>query len=415
VNNISVTHVSYAVSNQTASFRLHNELAKKIDSKIFTSTKSVKSNLIIQPITFFENFTSKFCLLRELIISKIFPNSKIAYFSYNIGPVFFQLFWLNKLFNINTEIFHFHWIGNGFLNLNQFKKIKQPIVITLHDVWFITGGCHVNFECKKYETGCDKCPMFENKFNPFNITKIIYKKKVNIFSNKNIELIVLSQWMKDIVTKSPIFSKSNINLIPNGVNLDIFTPLNKNVARINFSINLDTKIILYGGISAKSDYNKGYDLLIDCIHSLNLKDIEIVVFGEKTSSQSQLAGYKVTSVGFLSNEIDLAKLYSAADIVIVPSRQESFSQVSLEAISCGTPVVAFDYSGPRDIITHKVNGYLAKPYDPKDLAKGIEWIFNSLSKSNQLCIKAREIAVEKFDIKQVAQSHIDLYNTILLN
>jgi glycosyltransferase involved in cell wall biosynthesis len=199
------------------------------------------------------------------------------------------------------------------------------------------------------------------------------------------------------------------------VNLDIFTPLNKNVARINFSINLDTKIILYGGISAKSDYNKGYDLLIDCIHSLNLKDIEIVVFGEKTSSQSQLAGYKVTSVGFLSNEIDLAKLYSAADIVIVPSRQESFSQVSLEAISCGTPVVAFDYSGPRDIITHKVNGYLAKPYDPKDLAKGIEWIFNSLSKSNQLCIKAREIAVEKFDIKQVAQSHIDLYNTILLN
>jgi glycosyltransferase involved in cell wall biosynthesis len=415
VKNISVTHVSYAVSNQTASFRLHNELAKEIDSKIFTSSKSVKSNLIIQPFTFFEKFTSKFCLLRELIISKIFPNSRIAYFSYNIGPVFIQLFWLNKLFKISTKIFHLHWIGNGFLNLNQFKKIKQPIVITLHDVWFITGGCHVNFECKKYETGCDKCPMFKNKFNPLNITKRLYNKKFNIFNNKNIELVVLSQWMKDIVTSSPIFSKANVNLIPNGVNLDIFTPHNKSLSRSNFSINKNKKIILYGGISAKSDYNKGYDLLIDCIHLLKTKDVEIVVFGEKTPSQSLLAGYKVTSVGYLSNEIDLAKLYSAADIVIVPSRQESFSQVSLEAISCGTPVVAFDYSGPRDIIMHKVNGYLAKPYDPKDLANGIEWIFHSLSQSNQLCIKAREIATQKFDIKKVAQLHIDLYNTILLN
>ncbi len=414
MKNISVTHVSYAVSNQTASFRLHTELVKRIDSNIFTSSKSLKSNLIIQPVTFFEKFTSKFCLLRELLISRLFPNNRLSYFSYNIGPVLIQLFWLNKLFKINSKILHLHWIGNGFLNLNQLRKIKQPIIITLHDVWFITGGCHVNYECKKYETGCDKCPMFENKFNPFNITKLIYNKKVNIFKNKKIELIVLSQWMKDIVTNSPIFSNAKVNLIPNGVNLDIFTPLNKSVARSYFSINLNSKIILYGGISAKSDYNKGYDLLIDCIHYLNLKDIEIVVFGEKTASHSLLAGYKVTSVGYLSNEFDLAKLYSAADIVIVPSRQESFSQVSLEAISCGTPVVAFDYSGPRDIIMHKVNGYLAKPYDPKDLANGIEWIFDSLSKSNQLCIKAREIAIEKFDIKKVAKSHIDLYDTILL-
>ena len=118
MKNISVTHVSYAVSNQTASFRLHNELVKKIDSNIFTSTKSLKSNLIIQPVTFFEKFTSKFCLLRELIISKIFPNSRKAYFSYNVGPVLIQLFWLNKLFKFNSKIFHLHWIGNGFLNLN---------------------------------------------------------------------------------------------------------------------------------------------------------------------------------------------------------------------------------------------------------------------------------------------------------
>ena len=101
VNNISVTHVSYAVSHQTASFRLHNELAKTIDSNIFTSTKSIKSNLIIQPISLFEKFTAKFCLLRELIISKIFPNSKIAYFSYNIcfSKFYSTIYYLDMLFN----------------------------------------------------------------------------------------------------------------------------------------------------------------------------------------------------------------------------------------------------------------------------------------------------------------------------
>mgnify|MGYP000085116280 CR=1 FL=1 len=144
-------------------------------------------------------------------------------------------------------------------------------------------------------------------------------------------------------------------------------------------------------------------------------NIELVIFGEKKNNETYINGFKITNIGYLNDEESLAMLYSSADLVIVPSRQESFSQVCLESISCGTPVVAFDYSGPRDIIQHQTNGYLAKPYDPKDLAIGIEWILQSLSKSNELSLKAREIAIEKFDIKKVAQSHIELYNRILLN
>jgi len=412
---ISVTHVSYAVSKQTASYRLHNELKNFIDSNIFVSAKSISSNLIIQPSNFFEKITSKVGLIREIFYSKIYPHNNKSYFSYNVGPVFFQLLWLNKLFKLKSSIFHLHWIGNGFLNLNQIKKIKSPIVITLHDVWFITGGCHVNLACKKYETGCNQCPLFETTYNPFNITSRIFNKKLNIFKNKNIDLIVLSKWMKDIVSASPIFSNSNINLIPNGLNTDIFKPYDKKSARIFFSINQSAKIILFGGISAKSDFNKGYDLLMQCFTNIYQDNIELVIFGEKKNNETYINGFKITNIGYLNDEESLAMLYSSADLVIVPSRQESFSQVCLESISCGTPVVAFDYSGPRDIIQHQTNGYLAKPYDPKDLAIGIEWILQSLSKSNELSLKAREIAIEKFDIKKVAQSHIELYNRILLN
>ena len=219
--------------------------------------------------------------------------------------------------------------------------------------------------------------------------------------------------MKEIVSRSPIFSHCNINLISNGLNTNIFFPYDKEIVRNHFSINPDAKIVMFGGISAKNDYNKGYDLLMNCLSLLNIDNLELVIFGERNTKQMLINGHITTNVGFLTNETDLAMLYSAADIVIVPSRQESFSQVCLESISCGTPVVAFDYSGPRDIILHKKNGYLAKPYDVEDLSYGIEWIFQNLSKSNILNLNARKIAVEKFDIKKVAQLHIDLYNKIL--
>jgi glycosyltransferase involved in cell wall biosynthesis len=221
--------------------------------------------------------------------------------------------------------------------------------------------------------------------------------------------------MKQIVLSSPIYSNCNVNLISNGLNTNVFIPSEKSIARKYFSLPEEAKIILFGGISAKSDFNKGYDLLVECLSLINSKNIELVVFGEKNKGQSVINGFNVTSVGYLSDEESLALMYSAADVVIVPSRQESFSQVCLESISCGTPVVAFNYSGPRDIIVHKVNGYLATPYNTSDLALGVDWIFSELQKSNDLSLRAREVAVDKFDIKKVAQSHLKLYNKILLS
>jgi glycosyltransferase involved in cell wall biosynthesis len=407
---IKVVHVSYAASKQTASYRLHLELLKFINSIIFVSAKSIKSPSIIQPVTTVQKLASLIGLLREKLIFKILPNNKKVYFSYNIGPVVFQFLWINRLFKLNTDIFHLHWIGNGFLNLNQIKKLNKPIVITLHDVWFLTGGCHVNLGCNKYQNGCNQCPLFKNYIYPFDITSHIFTKKLKVFKNKSIELVVLSQWMKDIVNTSAIFANCNINIIPNGLDTKKFKPYDKIVARNLFSINANSKIILFGGISAKNDFNKGYDLLSECLNFINTKNIELLVFGEKDSSKYTLNGFNIINVGYLSDDESLAMLYSAADLVIVPSRQESFSQVCLESISCGTPVVAFDYSGPRDIIVHKKNGYLATPYDPKDLAYGVDWVFKELFISNSLNLNAREFAEKNFDISKIADMHINMYN-----
>lgn len=414
---MKVTHVSYSVSRQTASFRLHSELSKRIISKIFVADKSINSAFIIQPYSFYEKISARIGIIRELLFQYIFPNNKRVYFSYNLGPLFIQKFWIKKLLFIETDIYHLHWIGNGFININQIRNINKPIVITLHDVWFFTGGCHVNLDCDKYLTNCNKCPLFAINNNLIDITSIIFRGKKKLFEEKKIHVIVLSNWMKERALLSPILSNSEITLIPNGIDTYKFKPFNKLFARNVFNLNPQAKILLFGGISAKSDFNKGYDLLCQSLNILKQKneEFELVVFGNTGSVHTEIEGFKVTFLGYLHDDESLALLYSAADLVLVPSRQESFSQVSLESISCGTPVIAFDYSGPKDIIQHKVNGFLAKPYDANDFANGISWFFSSNVDASKISSDARKIAEFNFNLDLIAQKHIDLYKKIIFN
>lgn len=413
---LSVTHISYAVSKQTSSFRIHTELAKTINSMIFVAAKSIKSDLIIQPTSVFEKISSNFGIIRELFISKIFQTNKLVYFSFNIGPVLFQNFWISRLKKINNDLIHLHWVGNGFININQIDKMNKPIVITLHDMWFMTGGCHVNLSCDKYLEHCNNCPLFNRKkIFTFDLVSYIFNKKLKIFRRKNIYIIVLSSWMKEIVSKSPIFSNCEITQIPNGIDIEKFKPYDKIFSRSVFNIKTKSKILLFGGISANSDYNKGYDLLCQTLRILKLKNvnIELIIFGNSDNSIKDIEGFKTSHIGSLSDDETLAILYSAADVVLVPSRQESFSQVTLESISCGTPVVAFNYSGPKDIIQHKKNGYLAKPYDANDFANGISWIIANQLSNDDLSINCRNIAINNFNIASVANKHIELYQKVM--
>jgi len=109
----------------------------------------------------------------------------------------------------------------------------------------------------------------------------------------------------------------------------------------------------------------------------------------------------------------LALLYSAADISVIPSRQDNLPNTAVESISCGTPVVAFNVTGLNNIVDHRINGYLAKPFDVSDFSNGIDWILSDENRHNELCIKAREKAVTCFDIDIIAKQYADLYESII--
>jgi len=120
-------------------------------------------------------------------------------------------------------------------------------------------------------------------------------------------------------------------------------------------------------------------------------------------------GYK--NFGFLYDLVSLRLLYSGADVFVAPSIMDAFGKTIAESMACGTPVVCFDVTGPKDIVTHKIDGYLAKPFDTDDLANGIEWIINN-EDYDKLCRNAREKVLREFDSKVVARKYIKLYEEV---
>ena len=319
---------------------------------------------------------------------------------------------VKKINEINPDIVHLHWITGGMFKIEDLDKIKKPIVWSLHDNWAFTGGCHIKWECDKYSRSCGACPRLgSDKEN--DLSKKVWQRKQKTFSQiKNMTIVGLSRWITECSAKSSLLKdKKHLNL-PNPININIFKPFDKVIAKELWNLPQDKKLILFGAISATSDINKGFKELSDALHRLkNNNNIELVVFGSSKPKNAPDFGFKTHYLGHLNDDISLVTLYNAVDVMVVPSLQESFGQTASESMSCGTPVVAFNTTGLIDIIDHKINGYLAKPFDPEDLAKGIEWVLNAPNYA-ELCQNAREKVRKKFDSYLVAQKYVELYKEI---
>ncbi len=316
------------------------------------------------------------------------------------------------------DLIQIHWITNGFLRIETLAQLARPLVWTLHDLWPFTGGCHypvtVAFDvfCDRYNQGCGKCPALGSR-KQADLSARTWQRKAQAWAALDLHLVAPSQWVAQIARTHPLLGRYPIHTIPLGLNLDRFTPQDRPLARQQLNLPPDTFLIGFGALGGVEDDRKGFDLLRAALGVLAQgegRSIALVVLGADKAPAD--LPYPVYPLGVIHRDEDLAMAYSALDVMVVPSRQETFGQMVSESLACGTPVVAFEAHAMPDLILHQQNGYLAQAFDSQDLAQGIGWIMALGARSVQFRQAARQQALQYFSETLQAERYLDLYRSI---
>jgi glycosyltransferase involved in cell wall biosynthesis len=375
------------------------------DVALFVIKLSINDSTYIKRLS--NNTLSKFGdFLRiyfDLLINRLLIKNQKIYFTVPIlGASFSRI----KKAVANYEIVHLHWVHRGFFTIDLLKKISKlnkSIFITLHDDWFYTGGCHITYSCYGYKDNCSSCHLSRIT----SIPKYLKEKKTSLFTNSNIVFITPSYWLLKKALESNSINKENIHVIPNGVDVFAFDKIDRELARSAFNLPMNKKIILF---FASDDPRKGGHTISKLIKLLEENESYLfVAFGNENISGSKFySNCKVYSVGKVKSAM-MCKLYNAANMLLAPANDEPFGQTYIEAMACQTPCIAFNNSGPSEIITHKIDGYLASTFDVEDLISGIEFCEEN---EEELGINARKKMISDYSLKVIGEKHISLYRKI---
>jgi glycosyltransferase involved in cell wall biosynthesis len=392
-----------------AAYRLHEGLkSKNIDSSMLVRAKSSTDKSVLIE----RSLITKFGPPLSGLPLKFYRKSSEMFSSQYFFDVIAQR--ANK---INPDIIHLHWICNGFIKIETLAKLKKPLVWTLHDMWPFTGGCHYTNECSGYKMNCGACPQLASKSSR-DLSSWTLARKLNTWKNLAPVIVSPSTWLAKEAQESKLFKDYRIEIIPHGLDLSKYKPVDKEFARNLLNLPQDKKLILFGASSGATGHaRKGFHLLKSALEKLNHIDLEenleLVVFGASSAEQSLDLGFKSHYLGSFQDDISLALIYSAADVMVVPSTQEAFGQTASEALACGTPVVAFASTGLQDIVDHKVDGYLATPFEIDDLAEGIAWVLNEEEKYLKLQFQARQKAESNFSLSLQASRYLSIYESLI--
>ena len=314
----------------------------------------------------------------------------------------------------SPDIVHLHWVAR-MMRLESLASFAAPVVWTLHDSWAFTGGCYLPGDCSRYRQACGACPVLRSD-RESDLSRRVWQRKERAWRGLNLTLIAPSRWMAACAHSSSLFAKARIEVIANGIDVRIYRPLDKDAARARFALPLDKKLILFGAKSATADRNKGFHLYQAALRELaaaGMGDaIELVFFGTAKADKFSDLGFKAHYLGWQDDDHDLAQLYSAADVFVLPSLQESLGYTVMESMACATPAVAFNQGGVPDLIDHRRNGYLAKPYEPADLAHGLSWLLEDDHRRQALSVNARLKIEDLFALEKVAKRHLELYQEL---
>lgn len=313
-----------------------------------------------------------------------------------------------------ADVLHLHWVQGEMLSVAEIGRLQKPLMWTLHDMWAFCGAEHYT-EDDRWREGYrkDNRPGHERGFD---LNRWIWNRKRRHW-RRPLHIVTPSQWLADCVRESALMRGWPVRVIPNPIDTERWRPLEQPLARELLGLPKDAPLLLFGAMGGGNDPRKGFDLLQAALHHLRgeVAGLQLVVFGQLRPKDPPDLGFPIHYTGHLHDDLSLRMLYSAADAFVLPSRVDNLPNTGVEALACGTPVVAFDTCGLPDIVIHRQTGYLAKAFEPEDLAAGIRWVLADESRRQALSRRARKVAVERFSYPVVAAQYLAAYRDALDN
>jgi len=266
---------------------------------------------------------------------------------------------------------------------------RWPTLIVLHDLWWLTGRCAYTRGCDALLTGCGAdCPTPAEypDLAPELIADAWRDKRRVLTSGHAPMLLANSAWTKEQAHRAfPEGQAPAIERMTLGFPLEIFRPRDRKTCRDLLGLPRDRFIVLFSA-SSILDTRKGGDLLVDVARSLDMPDILFAATGHGTAQQLGVPEDRFRALGYVEDPERLAIIYAAADIVVAPSTEETFGQIFVEAIACGTPVVGHGLTGVADAIRDGVTGLVTAAPTAADLEAAIlalyrqPWLRRSLAR-----------------------------------
>jgi len=324
------------------------------------------------------------------------------------------------------DIVHGHNLHAELFDLRELSRLSQkvPVVLTLHDAWLLSGHCAHSFECDRWKTGCGECPDLTIPPAVWrDATAFNWQRKQQVYSQSRLFVATPSRWLMHKVEQSILARGiAASRVIPNGVDLTVFRPGDKATGRSALGLPRDADILLFIAKRPQRSMWKDYPTLraafAQVAARLPQRRLLLIVLGEQAHPQ-QLGKSELRFVDYQSDPDTVARYYQAADLYVHPSRADTFPSTVLEALACGTPVVATAIGGIpeqlQDLAGHapdKATGILTPPANPAAMADGIERLVLDPKLRQQLSHNAAADARRRFDVQRQADDYLNWYEAI---